>query len=265
MNKEQRDQISTQFLRLVDVMRRLRAPDGCSWDRKQDHQSLKKYILEEAQEVADAVDSGDLLNLREELGDLMMNIVFHAQVAQENGSFTIAEVCQEISDKLISRHPHVFQGENDQISPEQVVELWGELKKEEKVEKSRVSSRMKRTLNSPSILFATNAIQSEAAVVGFDFPNSEEALKKVYEEADEVKEHIGSEQKDLLEEEIGDLMFSIINVARLSGVNPETALKKATEKFLNRFESVEKEAEKDGGFEGKSLEELDVYWEKTKN
>lgn len=261
------NEICNQFLRLVDVMETLRSPGGCSWDRKQSHETLKKYVLEEAQEVVDAIDSGDLLNLREELGDLLMLIVFNAQIAQDNGTFTIVEVCSDICKKLIHRHPHVFGKDATNIAPEKVVKQWGEIKKDEKAENRKVSTRMIETLRFKSSMIATIKVQQEAANVGFDFPDANEALKKVFEEAEEVKELIiveDSKQSEAIEEEIGDLMFAAINVARLSNVDPSAALRKAAEKFTTRFTNVETLAEQNGGFEGKTIKELDVFWDAIK-
>ena len=253
-----------QFLRLIKVMEKLRSPEGCSWDRKQNHETLKKYVLEEAQEVVEAIESGDLLNVREELGDLMMIIVFHSQIAHENGTFTIAEVCEDICDKLINRHPHVFGDQERGMDADKVVEMWGEIKTKEKADKKKIANRMQECLRFPSTIAATETVQNEANAVGFDFPTPEEALKKVYEEANEIKLDLSNSEESKFEEEVGDLLFSAINISRLLKVNPETALRKATEKFISRFDKVEKAVEKDGGFEGKSIEELDAYWDQVK-
>lgn len=266
MINEDRAEVCEQFLKLVDIMEVLRSPNGCSWDRKQSHDTLKKYVLEEAQEVAEAIESGDLLNLREELGDLLMLIVFNSQIAQENGTFNLSEVCEDICKKLVNRHPHVFGDNTENIDPEKVVKQWGEIKKDEKLENCKISTRMMETLRFKSSIIATVKIQEEAASVGFDFPNANEALKKVFEEAKEVEELIAQKQKskEQVEEEVGDLMFSAINVARLSNVDPSVAIRKASEKFTRRFAQVETIAVKNGGFNGKSMAELDAYWDRIK-
>lgn len=267
MINENKPEICEQFLKLVEIMEVLRSPSGCSWDRKQSHNTLKKYVLEEAQEVVDAIESGDLLNLREELGDLLMLIVFNSQIAQENGTFTLSEVCEDICKKLINRHPHVFCDNAENIDAEKVVKQWGEIKKDEKLENCKISTRMMETLRFKSSIIATVKIQEEAASVGFDFPNASEALKKVFEEAKEVQEVITDNSKKSniqVEEEVGDLMFAAINVARLSNIDPSVALRKASEKFTKRFAQVEAIATKNGGFNNKSMDELDAYWDRIK-
>lgn len=259
--------ISTSFMKLVDIMEKLRSPSGCSWDRKQNHNTLKKYVIEEAEEVVEAIESGDILNIREELGDLMMLIVFHSQIAKENGTFTIAEVCDGICEKLIHRHPHVFGDNSAKIDSEAVIKQWDEIKVTEKAEKLKISSRMEEMLNLPSQLQATEYIQKEAAKVGFDFQSTADALNKIFEEATEVKAELkkdDSANAEHLAEEIGDLLFATINVARLSGFDTSSLLYKATNKFVSRFSQVEKMASENGGFNNKSLEELDKYWDSIK-
>lgn len=267
MVNEDKTEICEQFLKLIDIMEVLRSPGGCSWDRKQSHTTLKKYILEEAQEVVDAIESGDLLNLREELGDLLMLIVFNSQIAKDNGTFTLSEVCEDICKKLVNRHPHVFSDNTADIDPDKVIQQWGEIKKDEKLENCKISTRMMETLRFKSSIISSFKIQEEAAKVGFDFPNANEALKKVFEEAKEVQEIIVDEndkQDQKIEEEIGDLMFAAINVARLSNVDPSVALRKASEKFTKRFAQVETIAVEKGGFDGKTITELDTYWDEIK-
>ncbi|HNW36815.1 MAG TPA: MazG nucleotide pyrophosphohydrolase domain-containing protein, partial [Candidatus Ozemobacteraceae bacterium] len=165
------DEAPVQFRRLLEIMARLRAPDGCSWDRKQDHKSLKKYFLEEANEVVEAIDKGDPLHITEELGDLNMMIAFAAQIAAEQGTFTMTEVLKGICEKLISRHPHVFATpDGEKLTPEQVVDIWGKLKVDEKARRARISSRMQEAEAFASPMKAAFQIQAEAATVGFDFP-----------------------------------------------------------------------------------------------
>jgi tetrapyrrole methylase family protein/MazG family protein len=258
---------AAELIRLMEIMERLRGPDGCSWDRKQNHQSLAKFISEEAQEVVEAIEGQDVLDMVEELGDLLMLIVFNAQIGKENGTFTIEDVGRGICNKLELRHPHVFGNKDNKISPDEVIELWGEVKKVEKADKKKISNRMKEALRFPSAIKIAERVQQEAATVGFDFPNKKEAFKKIHEETREVEAHLTDEKSESaqkLKEEIGDLLFSIINVTRLSGIDTEDCLKQASEKFVQRFSRVETLVDKDGGFNGKSLQELDTYWDKIK-
>lgn len=259
------DDAPVQFRRLLEIMARLRAPDGCAWDRKQDHKSLRKYVLEEANEVAEAVDTGDPLHLCEELGDLAMMIAFHAQVAAEAGTFTMTEVMKGICEKLISRHPHVFAApDGEKLTPEQIVDIWGKLKTDEKARKARISSRMQEVEAFASPLKAAFQIQAEAATVGFDFPEARGAIDKIAEEAKELAGTLTEEDVDAAEDELGDLLFSIINAARLLGVDPEEALRRSTGKFVRRFGKVEEIAEAAGGFKGRSISELDAWWNDVK-
>ncbi|MGM0598920.1 MAG: nucleoside triphosphate pyrophosphohydrolase [Candidatus Rifleibacteriota bacterium] len=258
--------ITQQVIRLVEILEILRSPEGCSWDRKQTCKTLAPNIIEEAEEVVEAIDSEDTLHIVEELGDLLMLIVFNSQIGSENGTFSLAEVAEGICNKLVLRHPHVFADEDNNIKPEQVMDMWGKIKAVEKVERSRLSNRMKEALKFPSAIKLTEKIQSEAATVGFDFPDTRQAFDKIEEEIGEVKENLEESEpkKEKIEEEIGDLLFSVINFTRLNGIDAENCLKRASEKFVARFVQVEKLAENDGGFEGKTLQELDKYWDKIK-
>ena len=253
-----------QFARLMEVMATLRAPDGCSWDRKQTHESLRPCVLEEAQEVAEAIDSKDPLALCEELGDLAMMVAFHAQIASEAGTFTMTEVLRGIVEKLRRRHPHVFGDDPKGISPEEVIASWGEIKKEEKSHKALLHVRMGELGRAPSALRATQAIQAEAATVGFDFPSFEAAWEKVPEEIQEVREAVDANDQQRLTEELGDLLFSVVNACRLSGIDAEDAMRQANAKFIRRFTAVEQEMLAQGGFQGKSLATMDHIWNKNK-
>lgn len=266
--KHNKELICQEIFRLVEIMHKLRSEDGgCSWDRKQTHLSLAKFIKEEAQEAVEAIESGDTLHMVEELGDLLMLIVFNAQIGVENGTFTLADVARGISDKLISRHPHVFGDAEKGIDSEKVLQMWGELKVKEKADRRKISNRMKEALRFPSAIRMTEKIQAEAAEVGFDFPDADEAFKKVKEEVEEIRELVqgneGGEQiEEKIAEEVGDLLFSVVNVTRLRGIDAEECLKKASEKFVGRFAKVEKLVQ--GNFAGKSLAELDKYWDQVK-
>lgn len=257
-------EIGNSFVELVEIMRKLRRPEGCSWDRKQTMQSLAENILEEAKEVFDAINSGDYLHVCEELGDLLMVIVFHAQIASEEGKFDMDDVSKGICQKLIRRHPHVFGDSSIDIDSEQVMQVWGEIKKQEKIDRSRISNRMREALKCSSSLTGAEKVQEEAAKVGFDWDSAKSAFPKIAEETEEVGKAMNSGKIAELEEEVGDLIFSVLNVSRLSGISAEKCLKNATAKFVERFSAIEPMVEADGGFGGKTLEELDKYWDIVK-
>jgi MazG family protein len=258
------ERIGSEFLRLVEIMRTLRSPQGCSWDRKQTQTSMAEHIDEESAEVVEAINSGDSLHIKEELGDLLMTIVFSAQIAAEAGTFDMGDVASGICEKLINRHPHVFGDAARGANPEQVIQMWGEIKTQEKADRKKLSNRMREALEFPSALSGAEKIQQEAARVGFDFPDAHAALQKIKEETSEIEAAIFNNNVDELEEEIGDVLFAVLNVSRLSGVNAEKCLKQAARKFVDRFTRIETLVEKDGGFDGKSLAELDRYWDKVK-
>ena len=248
---------------LVSVMRRLRAPGGCPWDAEQTHESLKKTLLEESWEVIDAIDRKDPDDLCEELGDLLLQIVFHAQIEEERAAFNMRDVATGVTNKMIFRHPHVFGSVHVENSDEVLVN-WEKLKKQEKHQQTVASAMDSVPKSFPSLLRAYK-IQKKAADVGFDWDSAEEALPKVREEADEVREAFASGDKSRIEDEIGDLFFAAVNVARLKKVDPDIALTAATDKFEKRFKLTEKLILADGKkFEDMTLPEMDVYWEKAK-
>lgn len=248
---------------LMQVMRRLRAPGGCPWDAEQTHETLKKSLLEECYEVIDAIDRKDPDDLCEELGDLLLQIAFHIVIEEERAAFTLRDVATGISNKMIFRHPHVFGSAHVENSDEVLVN-WEKLKKEEK-HQSTVASAMDSVPKSFPALLRAYKIQKKAADVGFDWPSAEEALPKVYEEADEVMDALDSGDKAHLEDEIGDLFFAAVNVARLKKVDPDLALTAATDKFEKRFKLTEKLILEDGKrFEDMSLPEMDRYWDRAK-
>ncbi len=264
MMKQNDERISREFLRLVDIMRTLRSPQGCSWDRKQTLVTMAEHLAEEAREVVEAIQSGDSLHVKEELGDLQMIIVFCAQIAAEAGTFDMGDVADGICAKLINRHPHVFGQAERGVDPDKVIEMWGEIKKQEKIDRKKLSNRMREALDFTSALAGAEKVQQEAASVGFDFPDAHSALAKIKEETCEIENAILNKNRDELEDEIGDVLFAVLNVSRLSGVNAEHCLRNATRKFVDRFTRVETMVEEDGGFEGKSLTELDRYWDRVK-
>jgi MazG family protein len=259
--------------RLIDLMTRLRAPNGCPWDREQTPATLKPQMLEECYEVMEAIDSGSKEHLTEELGDLLLHIVFQAQIAKEAGDFTFAEIANGVVDKMIRRHPHVF-GEKAVADAEGVVTLWHQLKKAEKPERQSALDGVPRAL--PALMRA-EALQKKARNVGFDWPDARGSLAKVREEVAEVTAELEKEVafaaanekkftvEDKAAEELGDLLFSIVNVTRHLKLDAEELLTGANEKFSRRFRAVE-ERIKAAGKEMKDcpLEELDAAWNEVK-
>lgn len=226
------------YQKLLEIMGILRSPEGCPWDRKQTHESLKAYLLEETYEVMDAIETEDTENLIEELGDLLFQIVFHAQLGREEGLFTFNDVLEGINQKMVRRHPHVFMA-TEEISTEKVLSNWDEIKKTEK-QTQTISDEMERIPKAFTALMEACKVQSKAAKVGFDWEDPLDALKKVAEEEQEVRVEILKKCPDKLEEELGDLLFAVVNVVRLAKIQPEIALRKATQKFIMRFKEMEK-------------------------
>ncbi|MBO4383858.1 MAG: nucleoside triphosphate pyrophosphohydrolase [Clostridia bacterium] len=248
---------------LMQLMRTLRAPGGCPWDAEQTHESLKKTLLEECWEVIDAIDRNDPDDLCEELGDLLMQIAFHVVIEEERASFTLRDVATGITNKMIFRHPHVF-GSVHVDSSDDVLKNWEILKKEEK-HQSSVASAMDSVPKSFPPLLRAYKIQKKAADVGFDWSSAEEALPKVHEEADEVLSAIRGNDADQIADEVGDLFFAAVNVARLKKIDPDLALTSSTDKFEKRFKLTEELIRKDGkSFKDMTLAEMDEYWEKAK-
>ena len=246
---------------LSAITRRLRAPDGCPWDRKQTHESLRTNVVEEAYEVVDAIERGDMAALYDELGDLLLQVALHAEIAREHGEFSSDDVTSAICLKLIARHPHVF-GEASAETSEDVLTLWEQVKKKEKNLTTQAETMRAVTKGLPALMRAEK-VQKKAAGVGFDWPSALEALPKVLEEAREVEEALKTGKG--LEEELGDLLFAAVNVARLAKIQPELALGGATEKFVRRFEATERLITEDGKrMEDMSLGEMDAYWDRVK-
>ena len=248
------------FYELVRVMERLRAENGCPWDRKQTHESLKPYLIEETYEVISAIDSGNDDELKEELGDLLLQIVFHAQIAKEDGRFDIDDVAKTIVEKLIRRHPHVF-GDLKVSGSDEVLQNWEKIKKEEG--KESIFDGVPEGL--PSLLKARR-VQEKAKRVGFDWNNIEGTLDKVKEEFDELSEAIKFGKKEKISEEFGDLLFSLVNVSRFLDIDAEDSLRQTIEKFMKRFKNVEKIIKSKGGKDLKNytINELDEIWEDVK-
>lgn len=251
------------FEKLIEIMTRLRRPDGCPWDRQQTHESLKKYLLEETYETLEAIDSGDMSDLCEELGDLMLQIAFHAQLAKERGDFEIKDSLDNINEKLLRRHPHVF-GEADVASAEEVIHQWDRIKMGEKGMEGRSSvlDGVPKTL--PALARAME-VSKRAARAGFEWPRLDAVFAKLEEEVGELKDEISDRDTTRIAEEIGDLLFTIVNVARWTKVDPEDALRTMIERFTSRFVQIEEAAHASGrSLEDLSIEEMDAVWDRAK-
>jgi MazG family protein len=277
--------MSRKFEDLVALQARLRAPGGCPWDREQTHESLRTFLLEEAYEVIETIDSGDFRKLPEELGDLLLQVVFHAQMASEAGRFEIGDVIESIHTKLVRRHPHVFgastpAGANatDASTATEVLKNWEELKAEERRANGEappadasVLDGVPRTL--PALLEAYQ-LTRRAANVGFDWERIEDLLAKLEEETAELRETLrrraaapdDGEAQRAVEEEVGDLLFVAVNIARFLGADPEIALKKANRKFSARFRWMEQQLAREGRrLAGTSIEEMEALWQRSKS
>lgn len=252
--------------KLLDIMEKLRDPnDGCAWDVEQTFETIAPYTIEEAYEVAEAIDNKDMDALKDELGDLMFQAVFHARMAEEEGHFNFADVIDAISDKMIRRHPHVFGDENYRNAEEQTI-AWEEQKAKERAAKKQKSILDGVTVGLPALTRAVK-LQKRAARVGFDWPNTSGVIDKLNEEMTELSEELIAKKQDheKIEEEFGDMMFVYANLARHLKIDPEQALKKANNKFTQRFNKIEQEIEnKQSSFDRYSLEELEELWTKAK-
>lgn len=251
-----------EFEGLISVIRKLRSRNGCPWDRKQTHSSLKPYLIEESYEVLHAIDKKDPDKLKDELGDVLLQVVLHAQIAAENGKFGIKDVVNSIKEKMIRRHPHVFSGRKIK-GVDQVWRSWEEIKSKETDVRSVLDSIPKAL----PALYRADKTQKKAARMGFDWDNVAGAWDKVFEELGEIKEVIDSRpmKKKRLSEEIGDLLFSIVNVARKMGLNSEETLQASVEKFSKRFSRIERYCAREGiKLSQLSLDEMDALWAKAK-
>ncbi len=247
--------------RLLRIMARLRGPKGCPWDREQTHESLRHNLIEECYEVLDALDAGQMDEFRDELGDLLLQVVFHAQMASEAGDFDFDEVAKSISDKLIRRHPHVFGAKKARNSKE-VLQQWEAIKKREKKSGSIVAELPKSL---PALLKA-DKIQRKVARVGFDWKHVNDVVAKVEEEVRELKGALASGSRRQFEEELGDVLFSAVNLARFEGLHAEDLLNRTIEKFVARFQQIERAVHRSGRqLEDCTLAELDTLWESAKH
>lgn len=246
---------------LTDVMRILREPGGCPWDREQNHKSVRQNFIEEVYEFLEAVDADDEAGMREELGDILMQVVFHARMAQEAGSFDLQDVIDEVTDKLIRRHPHVFGDVNVENSAE-VLKNWDAIKKTEKTYRKSVLDGVTKDL--PGLLRAYK-LQHKAAKVGFDWTKPEDCWDKVEEEIKELKEAQAQGNKAHIEEEYGDLLFAMVNYGRQIGVEGEVAINGCNNKFERRFRYIEEKVNESGkDWKDFSLDELEAFWQEAK-
>ena len=244
--------------RLIEIVATLRSENGCQWDREQTHQSLRPNMLEEAYEAVDAIDSGDVLNLREELGDVLLQVILHSQIAKDNGNFDIEDVAKELSDKLIHRHPHVF-GNTKVESTDEILANWDKLKKEEKSYRKSVLDGISK---SQSALMSAQKISKKVVKVGFEW-DCEKSLKDcIKSEYAEFEEAVQSGDIDKMEDEMGDIFFATVNLARWHKIDAEQALLRANKKFTQRFQKMEEIATKP--FEEYSYEEFNELWKKAK-
>ena len=250
---------SDKFSRLIKILKQLRAPGGCDWDISQTHESLIPYLIEETYEVVEAIENKNSQDLKEELGDLMLHVIFQAELSSEKGEFDIFDCLDSINNKLISRHPHVFNEDYDGDGSEK-----GSWEKSKKKEKKRDSVLDGVPKSLPGLL-RSRRIQEKASSVGFDWQDISPIINKVEEELEEVKDAINQENKDQISMELGDLIFAVVNLARFYDIDPEDAIKRSTNKFITRFHKIEKKA-KDMGeqIEDLDLDSMDKMWDDIK-
>ncbi|MCK5675569.1 MAG: nucleoside triphosphate pyrophosphohydrolase [Verrucomicrobia bacterium] len=250
--------------RLLGIIKKLRGPDGCPWDREQTLESMKSGLIEEAYEVIDAIESGDCSSLEEELGDLLLQIVFQSQICEEEGHFEFSDVATAIADKLERRHPHVF-GEVEVSGTDEVLKNWDAIKKTEKQDGDQPASIVAGIPKYLPALQKAHQVQKRAARAGFDWAHIDDVLDKLHEEIEEVKEAISRNHEADIRDELGDLLFSVVNVSRFLGHNPEELLNQNIKKFVRRFQSVEEKVHAAGrDFKEFTLDELDVFWNEAK-
>jgi tetrapyrrole methylase family protein/MazG family protein len=251
-----------KFAELLDAMAQLRGENGCPWDKQQTHASLRSSLREECYELLDALEGADMQTIREELGDLLHQIVFHCQIAEEKGAFTAEEVVSELTEKMMRRHPHVFSNKTE-METEAVLKQWAEIKANEKAGASK--SALGNLPRSMPALSRAQAITERAAHVGFDWPDVNPVWQKIEEEMSELKGACASGDKQRTSEEVGDLFFSLVNLCRFLGVHAEDALTQTTERFLQRFTHIESKLQQSGKTPSmSSLEEMDRLWDEAK-
>ena len=248
---------------LIDIVEILRSPEGCPWDREQDHKSIRRDFLEETYEVIEAINKEDKDLLLEELGDVLLQVVFHTQIEREKGTFELSDVADGICKKMIERHPHVFGDVNAETS-EQVLENWDVIKKRTKQQKSQTESMLSIPREFPALMRA-DKVQKKASKVGFDWDSADGAFDKVTEELKELQDAYKKGNEEHIREELGDLLFSVVNVSRFVKVDSEEALTNSTDKFIDRFSKVEKMANEQGmDMKNTDLDTLDKFWDLAK-
>lgn len=248
---------------LISIIALLRTPRGCPWDREQTHESIKKNFIEETYEVIEAINKHSVEGLREELGDVLMQIALHCQMESECNNFDFNDVCNELCQKLVIRHPHVF-GDVKAVNTQDALKSWDSVKQQTKGYKSRYQSMVSVPIELPALMRAQK-VQEKASKAGFDWRDKDGAISKINEEINELLNAVEHNSQPEIEDEFGDLLFSCVNVSRFLNVDSEEALKKATDKFIKRFQIVEKLADEKGiSMKESSLEELDMLWDKAK-
>ncbi|MGL6174242.1 MAG: nucleoside triphosphate pyrophosphohydrolase [Cellulosilyticaceae bacterium] len=252
------------YQELIEIIKTLTGENGCEWDKKQTHESLMPHLLEESYELIDAIKNQDVINMQEELGDILLQVLMHAQIAGEAGNFTIEDVINGLASKLVYRHPHVFN-ENQKIAVEEVEKNWEELKRKEKKQNTQTEA-MEAVAKSLPALVRAQKIVKKADEVGFNWNSYEPVIEKIKEELTELIEEVKKQDCNKIEEEMGDLLFSVVNLAYILQINPEFALTNGVEKFINRFRYIENSAFQAGKqLSQMTLEEMDRFWEECKN
>lgn len=250
---------------LVQIISKLRSPEGCPWDRKQTHESLKRFLLEETYELFEAIDEKDAESMKDELGDVLLQVLLHAEIAREEGAFSIEDVLTNLAEKLVRRHPHVFTEALALKTPDEVVKTWDAIKKTETGLAQRTSALDGVPTVFPALMRAEK-VQKKAAKVGFDWDEPLDVLDKIQEELGELKEAMETNIQAELEDELGDLLFATVNLSRFIDVDPEFALEQATAKFTRRFHLVEAYAKEEGlDLKGLNLTELNLLWDRAKD
>lgn len=248
---------------LINIVAILRSKDGCPWDREQDHMSIRRDFIEETYEVIEAINKADADMLKEELGDVLLQVVFHTQIEREQGGFELSDVADGICKKMIERHPHVF-GNVSAENTEQVLENWDAIKKSSKKQKTQTESMLSVPREFPALMRA-DKVQHKASKVGFDWDSADGAFDKITEELSELRAAVANKDADNIREELGDLLFSVVNVSRFVGVDSEEALTLSTDKFISRFGEVERMARERGiDMKNTELSELDKLWDLAK-
>ena len=276
--REKKKIMSKSFDDLVQLMARLRAPDGCPWDRKQTHESLKPYLVEEAYEVLEAIDHTDTARLREELGDVLLQVLFHAQIGSEHDAFSVDDIIRSLAEKLIRRHPHVFgtpEQQQEALDANDVKIRWEQIKRNEREQKGEDSSALEGVPKTLPALLRAYQVQVRASRVGFDWPDLVPVLGKLEEELQEFRDAMAActaaapaalpSAKEHLESELGDVLFTMVNISRFLKINPEEALRKTINRFIDRFQSIETQAAASGrSMSEMTLREMDDLWEEAK-